>query len=61
MLEGGGGGDDLEIDAWPSVADVATAHYLSLLPPLSCRAVALAGGGGAVDQSQPVETDPSPT
>ena len=30
-------------------------------PPLSCRAVALAGGGGAVDQSQPVETDPSPT
>ena len=52
------GADDLEVDAWPPVADVATAHYLRLL---SCRAAALAGEGGAVEQSQPVETDPSQT
>ena len=36
------GRDDLEVDAWPPVADVATAHYLRLLLRLSCHAAALA-------------------
>ena len=53
------GADDLEVDAWPPVADVATAHYLRLLLPLSRRAAALAGEGGAVEQSHPVETSPT--
>ena len=39
------GADDLEVDAWSSVADVATAHHLRLLLRLSCRAAALARWG----------------
>ena len=39
------GADDLEVDTWSSVADVATAHHLHLLLRLSCRTAALARWG----------------